>query len=50
MDSLAGGAGVLLQEEGANQSKGWLEDGEEGKWRNALNGCEPLAKPWGASR
>ena len=48
-ESLGGGTGVLLQEEGANQSKGWVEDREQGKWRNALNGCDPLAMHWGAS-
>ena len=39
----------VLQEEGANQTKRWVEDGEQGKWRNALNGCDPLAMHWGPS-
>jgi len=36
-ESLSGGTGVLLQEEGANQSKGWV-----GKTGKKANGGTPL--------
>ena len=41
---VASGAGLLLLEQGANQGKGSVEDGKQGKRCKALKGSDPSAQ------
>ena len=43
---VAGRAGSLLLEQGANQGEGSVEDGEQGKRCKALKGSDLLAQCW----